>query len=312
MTNFANLPAGIYPASLRGTRIAIFGASEATPYNPSLPSHSTNAPSALRAASAKFAGQLRQYDFDLDAVPRRPEGANDGKVDYGDVPTDPTDAAGNRQRIAAATRAILEAGAAPIVLGGDDSVPIPWLAGFEGHGSYTVLQVDAHVDWGDVIQGNPFGYGSPMRRASQMPWVTGMVQIGACGPGSGGAWQIEDVRRWGSRLFSMRDLRRDGIASAIAAVPHGSRVLISVDCDGLDPAVLPAANMPTPGGLSYQDIMELLEGAADKAHIAGLALVELVPERDDPHQLSALTAARLVAVTLGSIDRGSQSGRRQE
>lgn len=64
-------------------------------------------------------------------------------------------------------------------------------------------------------------------------------------------------------------------------------------------------NMPTPGGLTYLDMMELLTGVAAKARIAGLAMVELVPERDDPHGLSALTAARLVAVTMGLMHRAA-------
>jgi agmatinase len=102
----------------------------------------------------------------------------------------------------------------------------------------------------------------------------------------------------------MRDVRRQGLTPAIAAIPEGSNVLISIDCDGLDPTVLPAVNMPTPGGLSYLDMMELLTGVAGRARIRGLAMVELVPERDDPYGLSSLTAARLVAVTLGLILRG--------
>jgi agmatinase len=147
-----------------------------------------------------------------------------------------------------------------------------------------------------------------MRRAAELPWVTGMVQVGTRGLGSGGAWQIEDAKGWGSRIVTMRDLRREGMASALAAIPDGGNILISIDCDGLDPSVLPAVNMPTPGGLDYLDMMELLTGVAAKARICGLALVELVPERDDPNRLSSLTAARLVAVALGLIRRGMPSG----
>jgi len=87
----------------------------------------------------------------------------------------------------------------------------------------------------------------------------------------------------------------------MASIAPGSGVLISSDCDGLDPAVLPAVNMPTPGGLTYEDMMATLHGAAAKARIAGFMLTELVPERDDTYKLSALTAARLVSVALGLI-----------
>jgi agmatinase len=218
---------------------------------------------------------------------------------HGGLPTDRADGAGNRRTIIEATRTARQAGAKPIILGGDDSVPIPWFAGFEGGGPYTVLQVDAHTDWADVFLDNAYGYGSTMRRAAEMPWVTGMVQVGARGLGSGDVWQIEDARAWGSHIIPMRDIRRGGIRAALAHIPEGAQVLVSIDCDGLDPAVFPAVNMPTPGGLTYLDMIELLTGVAVKAHIADLAMVEFVPERDDPNRLSALTAARLVAVAMG-------------
>jgi agmatinase len=77
-----------------------------------------------------------------------------------------------------------------------------------------------------------------------------------------------------------------GPESALSHIEPGARVFISLDCDGIDPAVLPAVNMPTPGGLTYEDMIRLLRGVAAKASIAGLALVEYVPARDDRHQLS--------------------------
>jgi len=302
MNTFCKLPYADV-GSLDGVSVAVFGASEASPYKPDKPSHSANAPDALRLASMTFAGQLKQFDFDLQQSLFGSNGETWGMVDCGDVQTDRTDAETNRTRITEATQAIRAAGAKPIILGGDDSVPIPWFAGFEGSGPYTVLQVDAHTDWADVIRGNPYGYGSTMRRAAEMSWVGGMVQVGARGLGSGDAWQIEDARAWGSRIITMRDIRRDGIEAALAHIPEGAQVLVSIDCDGLDPAILPAVNMPTPGGLTYLDMIELLTGAAAKAQIAGLAMVELVPERDDPNRLSALIAARLVAVAMGLMRR---------
>ena len=306
MTTFCKLPAADIDA-LSDVSVVVFGASEASPYSPDRPSHSANAPAAIRTASQGFAGQLRQYDFDLEDALFGPNGETWGMVDCGDVATDRTDSPGNRARITAATHAILAAGAAPIILGGDDSVPIPWFAGFEGGGPYTVLQIDAHTDWADVIKGNGLGYGSTMPRAAELPWITGMVQVGARGLGSGDSGQIADARAWGSKIITMRDWRREGVKAALTQIPHGAQVLVSVDCDGLDPAVLPAVNMPTPGGLTYLDIMELLTGVAAKARIAGLAMVELVPERDGRHRLSALMAARITAVTMGLMKRSKKA-----
>jgi agmatinase len=76
-------------------------------------------------------------------------------------------------------------------------------------------------------------------------------------------------------------------------------VVISIDCDGIDPVVFPAVNMPTPGGLSYEDLITLFRGLADKAQIAGLIVAEYVPERDDRHRQSGLIAGRIASVIMG-------------
>ncbi|MEH3039601.1 MAG: arginase family protein [Sphingomonas paucimobilis] len=297
---FAALPAADIGALDRPS-IVLFGASEATPYDDGEPSHSAEAPAAIRAASMGFARQLSQIDFDLGFTPfPDPQDAR-GVVDVGDVDTTPEDAAGNRARIEATTRAALNAGAVPILLGGDDSVPIPFAAAFADHGPLTVVQIDAHVDWGDDVRGEPLGYGSPMRRLAEMPHVTAMVQVGVRGLGSGGAWQIEDAREWGSRIVTAYDLMRGGIDAAIAQVPAGGGYLVSIDCDGIDPAAFPAVAMPTPGGLRYEEVVLLLTALAEKGEIAGLVLAEYVPARDDPHRLCAGMAARIVAVTMGLV-----------
>lgn len=284
---------------LADARVVVLGASEASPYVAGQASHSADGPAMLRKASQAFAGSLGQYDFDLDATLFPDRGDRRGCVDAGDVPVSAWESEPNRARITGSVRKILAAGAVPIILGGDDSVPIPVLAAYEDHGPLTILQVDAHVDWADAIQDNPYGYGSTMRRAAEYPWVKSMVQVGIRGLGSGESWQHDDARRWGSRLVTSYALHENGPECVLGHVEPGTKIFISIDCDGLDPAMFPAVNMPTPGGLTYEDMIRLLRGVAAKAEIAGLALVEYVPSRDDRHLLSGQVAARIAAVTMG-------------
>ncbi|MBB4152623.1 agmatinase [Sphingomonas jinjuensis] len=295
------LPTGTLDGLTPG-QVAVFGASEVTPYDATVASHSAQAPGAIRAASKALAGQLKQFDFDIGATllsdDRDPAWLG---ADLGDVRTRAIDAAGNRERIAAATAAALGAGARPLVLGGDDSVPIPFLAGFEGHGPVTVVQVDAHVDWADVVRGQDKGYGSPMRRAAEMPWVEGMVQIGIRGLGSGEAWQHDDARGWGSRLIGSRDWHRGGVDRALDGLPAGGRFVLSIDCDGLDPTVFPAVAMPTPGGLDYEDMLTLVDGLKARGTILGAVIAEYVPDRDDAARSSALLAARLALTLMAAM-----------
>ena len=295
---FIGLPEARLDA-LGDPKLVVLGASEASPYVAGERSHSADGPATLRKASAQFAGSLGQHDFDLGATLLPDKEDHRGCVDAGDVPTNPWDAEGNRVRIEAAMAQVLDAGAVPILLGGDDSVPIPAIRAYEGRGPLTILQIDAHVDWADVLQDNPYGYGSTMRRAAECACVERMVQVGIRGLGSGESWQHDDARAWGSTLVTSYDFHDRGPAAVLDRIEPGADVFISIDCDGIDPAVLPAVNMPTPGGLTYEDMIRILRGVGAKARIAGLALVEYVPSRDDRHLMSGLVAARIAAVTLG-------------
>ena len=294
-SRFAGLRHATAPTDLRA---AILGASAASPYVANQRSHAADAPAAIRAASQTFAKQLNQFDFDIGATWSKDLLA--AAADLGDIPTDPADPAGNRARITQAIHQVLAAGAVPILLGGDDSVPIPAFQGYDGHGPLVIVQIDAHADWGDVIRNNPLGYGSTMRRASEMPWIASMLQVGIRGLGSGTPDQLETARAWGARIVTAAELREGGAARVIDMVPAGARVVLSIDCDGLDPAVLPAVNMPTPGGLDMVQLTALLRGIAARASIVGCNVVELVPRRD-PTGLSALVAARIVLTVLGLV-----------
>jgi agmatinase len=296
--SFAGLERGSLD-DLSGAAVAILGIDEASPYEPGKPSHSAGAPAAIRRASRGLPAK-RQFDYDLGRVLLRP-GEERLIVDLGDLETDSRTPVENRARIEAAIRRILAVGAVPVVIGGDDSVPIPVLSAFEGKGPLTILQIDAHVDWGDVIKGNPLGYGSIMRRAAEMAWVAAEVQVGIRGLGSGTPDQLDDAERWGSRIVTMPDFRRLGPDGVAELVPEGAPCFVTVDLDGLDPSVMPAVNMPGPGGLLYGETLALLQAVAGRAPVAGICIVEFVPERDDPHGLAALTAARLLLSAIGLV-----------
>lgn len=109
---------------------------------------------------------VEHWDFDLGGPLF--DGGPVSCIDAGDIQTTMHDNAGNRARIEAKTREVLELPAIPILLGGDCSVTFPFLAGFADQGPVWVLQIDAHIDWRDEVHGERYGYSSPMRRASEM------------------------------------------------------------------------------------------------------------------------------------------------
>jgi len=79
-------------------------------------------------------------------------------------------------------------------------------------------------------------------------------------------------------------------------------VIVSFDCDGLDPSIMPGVIAPAPGGLTFWQAVGILHGVAARARIAGFAIVEFLPERDMAG-LGALTAARVITNVLGLLAR---------
>jgi agmatinase len=278
--------------------IALIGAPCATPYR-SVGAYCAKGPKAIRQAMAAFAANRDLHDFDCGGrIFPDPAMA----ADCGDLACDEGDAEANRNTIREAVVAMLQNAAVPMILGGDDSVPIPMLEAFAGRGSFTILQIDAHIDWRESYDGERYGLSSTMRRASEMDHIGAIVQVGQRGLGSARPQDLDDAKRWGATFVSARDVHRHGISIALQHLADAAEVIVCLDCDALDPSIMPAVIGRAPGGLSYWQIVDLLEGVAAKARIAGMALVELMPERD-VDGIGALTAGRITATTLGLIAR---------
>jgi len=267
---------------------------------------SATAPRAIREASLRYARYLGHHDVDFDGDLLA--GRDVRIFDCGDVAMAPGQYDANGRATTRAIRTILDRGSLPIVLGGDHSVPIPVMRAFETAGPLCVVQLDAHLDWRDEVDGVREGLSSPMRRASELSWVTGMAQIGLRGVGSGRREEVEAARAFGSVLIGAAEIHRDGVASALDRVPAADRYYVTVDADGLDPAIAPAVGSPAFGGLSYYQAFDLLRGIAAKGRVIGFDLVEIVPARDHADLTSTL-GARLILDLLGALAHEGRIGR---
>lgn len=288
-------------ADLKGACAAIIGIPTATPYEIA-GAYCAEAPKAIRDVVAPYAANIKHHDFDLGGQVF-PDGAKPA-VDCGDLGCLEGQSEQNRELVRSAITSVLEQGAVPIVIGGDDSVPIPVLQAYEGRGDLTILQVDAHIDWRDEVHGEKWGLSSTMRRASEMPHVKNIVQVGSRGIGSARANEIEAADAWGAKLISARAVRDHGTAPILDLIPAGANVVFAFDCDGLDPSIMPGVIGRAPGGLSYWDAVELIQGVGKKARIAGFNIVEFMPDMD-VDGLGALVAARMVINALGTVARSS-------
>lgn len=287
---------------LASADIAVFGAPHGTPYKSQSNAPFSGTANALREAldEDRRWGWDTHWDFDLGGplLDNRAVKVSD----LGNLNTTETNGAENRALIRQATASCISSGATPIMMGGDDSTPIPFIEGLAELGPITVLQIDAHIDWRNEREGETHGYSSTMKRASEMPHVEKIIQFGARGIGSAREVEVKDARAWGVKIVTAREVLGHGIAASLSDCPAGTQFAITVDCDGLDASVIPAVMAPTPGGLTYTHVIDLIAEAARIGKIAGFDIVEFVPERDH-NGVAALTAARIVANAIGAIAR---------
>lgn len=256
-------------------------------------------PRGIREASTLFAfGHGGAYDHE-DDVTYLP--ANQVRmVDIGDADIVHTDTVKSHANIEYGVRKMLEAGALPVVLGGDHSINIPCIAAFSGQEPIHVVQIDAHLDFVDERHGVRFGHGNPLRRAAEKSYVTGLTQIGIRNVSSTAREGYEDARRMGSDILSVRQFRRLGVEQVLERIPAGKRYYVTIDIDGFDPSIAPGTGTPSHGGFLYYEILELLAGLAKRGPVAGIDLVEVAPDYDHTGT-TAILAAQVLLNFIGRI-----------
>ena len=284
---------------LLNSPIALIGMPCATPYG-SVGPYCKNAPKALREAISSLNANIDRHNFDINGKIFVDDEIR--AVDCGDLPYDENNFQLNREQISSAIKKILKKDSIPIVIGGDDSIPIPVFQAFEGIDQYTILQIDAHIDWRKSHMNETLGLSSTMRRASEMSHIEQIIQVGSRGLGSAHSDDLSDALNWGINLFTAYDVHSNGIKDILDTIPEQSNIIISLDVDALDPSIVPGVIGRTPGGLTYFQTLDLIKGASKKGQICGINFVEFMPEVD-VDGLGALTTSRLIAATMGILSR---------
>jgi agmatinase len=256
-------------------------------------------PRSIREASTLFSfGHAGAYDHEDDITYLA---ADHGRiVDIGDADIIHTDTQASHANIETGVRAILKAGAIPVILGGDHSINIPCISAFSEEEPFHLVQVDAHLDFVDERHGVTAGHGNPMRRAAEKDYVTGLSQIGIRNVSSTAKEGYDDARKLGSDIMSVRQFRALGVDGVLERIPAGQRYYVTIDIDGFDPSIAPGTGTPSHGGFSYYEILELMDGLTKRGHIVGLDLVEVAPDYDPTGSTQTL-AAQLLLNTMGRM-----------
>lgn len=281
--------------------IAIIGIPFGDPYSMGEASNDqSNAPTHIRRFCERALRGLDRFDFDIGGKLLNDQDIK--VVDCGDVIGEAKDVSGNHLRSEQAVRKILNAGALPIILGGDHAIPIPVFRALENNGPITLIQVDAHIDWRDTFHGVTQGLSSVIRRASEMDHINEIYQIGLRSAGSARVEEVEAALNYGAHLISDMELQDVGMQEILDRIPDKQNYYLTIDADGVDPTIMPAVAGPAPGGVNYSQMRKLIQGLVKKGKVLGMDIVEITPSKDI-NGITAITAGRFICNLIGSAVR---------
>jgi agmatinase len=186
------------------------------------------------------------------------------------------------------------------VLGGDHCTFISTLAAqVKRHPGLALLWVDAHPDLCDFSRGGRWTCGCALRRALDVSGLDPARVIIAAGRDYDPE-ELEFIASHGILLVSAHELAREPARAAgkIAERLAGQKVHISFDIDALDPAFAPGTEIPSAGGLSTRQALDLLATATERATLVGLDVVEVSPPFDNG-DITTFAALKLIFEVWG-------------
>jgi agmatinase len=190
-----------------------------------------------------------------------------------------------------------------LALGGEHSITAPLVhAAGQHHPEISVLQIDAHADLRESYLGSRFNHACAMRRLLDSLEPNRLTQVGLRNVAQE---EAEFAARTGTHVFYDFNMRDDPDWLERVVDTLGDPVYITFDCDGLDPAIMPAVGTPVPGGLSWYESLRLIRIACERRHVIGCDVVELCPMPGNvaPDFLCALLAYKLVTYSQALAPR---------
>lgn len=193
----------------------------------------------------------------------------------------------------------------PIILGGEHGMLpaiVSWIGTKVDLSTLTIVQIDAHADLRDQLDGDPNSHACAARRALDLG-VGNLLQVGIRAISRDEAQFIEADHR--VKVWPARDilnpcggeLRWNEWLSTLEKI--SGPVWLTLDVDGLDTAHVPTTGTPVPGGLAYWQVVETIERlAVSNVDWLGVDINEIVP--DPGNHVTEFTAAMLATKCIAA------------
>jgi len=164
----------------------------------------------------------------------------------------------------------------PVILGGEHSITYGAVNGiFKGlelknKNEIGILQIDAHADLREKYENEIHSHASVMYLLSKEKY-----KIAQCGVRALSKEEADNRRKFQITSYSVEEINKRSELSLPEDFPK--KIYISFDLDGLDPSIMPATGTPVPGGLGFNESLELIQKLIKDREIVGFDVVELSP-----------------------------------
>jgi guanidinopropionase len=217
-------------------------------------------------------------------------------ADVGDAPVNPIDLLRSIDMIETFYAKIHQAGALPLSIGGDHTVPLPVLRALAKDRPVGIFHIDSHADTLDTLADTRINHATTFRRGVEEGLIDPKrtIQIGL----RGSRFSPDDIK-WGEdqgftciTFDDYERMGRDAVVKKIGEVIGTGPTYMTIDIDGIDPAWAPGTGVPEIGGLTPRDVQVMVRSLQGR-HLVGGDICEVAP-CFDPTGITAVTAANLM------------------
>lgn len=195
-------------------------------------------------------------------------------------------------RVYQVIKGLIRKGKFVVMLGGEHSLSLGMVRAWEeAYPELSVLQLDAHADLRDEYLGSRYSQACVMRRIFELCPIT---QVGVRSL----SWEEKQfLMQSNMSPVYMLNLESDTSSTERIVSALSKDVYVTIDVDVFDPSIMPAVGTPEPGGMQWQQVLNLLKAIALSKHIVGFDLMEFCPQ-EGPSS-SAFLLAKLVYKFIG-------------
>ena len=185
-----------------------------------------------------------------------------------------------------------------IVLGGDHSVSIPIFEMFsERNDEVSIVVIDAHLDYRSHVKGVANTNASVLFHTRKIRNLNSLIHVGFRNVGNSSEDAFDQLTMAGADIIDAEQYSLNRFESLVRQKLHASRCYLSIDLDGIDPSEAPGVGTPSPGGLHFSQIVEIIRVLVNNTELTGMDIVELTPLYDNAGQTSILAAQLILEVT---------------